>query len=87
MIDAIFYWCGAVIGVSAAVIAASCAVIFACWCVKKAFNYWWDRTLTIYRLESLRYYFKIMVDNGRTGLLKHVEESRKEKARQEPSHD
>lgn len=87
MTDAIFYWCGAVIGLSAAVIAACCAAIFAGWCVKKACNYWWERTLTIYRIESLHYYFKIMVDNGRTGLLKEVEKSRKEKDRQEPRHD
>jgi hypothetical protein len=86
-IDQIFYWCGAAIGVSAAVIAACVCIAFAGWCVKKVCNYWWDRTLTIYRLESLRHYFRIMVENGRTGLLKEVELSRKESRQPDQDED
>ena len=78
-IDQLFYWCGAVIGISGAVIAACCAAIFSAWLIKKTCNYWWEHTLTIYRLESLRHYFKIMVDNRRTGLLKEVEASKAER--------
>jgi len=74
-IDQVFYWCGAVIATSVAVIFTSCLALFAGWTVKKACNYWWDRTLTIYRFESIRHYFQIMVKNGRTGLLKEVEQS------------
>lgn len=84
MLDQIFYWCGAVIGVSASVIAAACMAAFAGWCLKKVCNYWWERTLTIYRLESIRHYFRVMVENGRTGLLKEVEKSEKERHQQEP---
>ena len=74
-IDQLFYWCGAVIATSTAVILASCFALLAGWTVKKACNYWWDRTLTTYRLESIRNYFQIMVKNGRTGLLKEVAQS------------
>jgi hypothetical protein len=77
-IDQVFYWCGAVITTSVAVIFTSCLALLAGWLVKKACNYWWDRALTIYRLESLRYYFQIMVENGRTGLLKEVRKSEQE---------
>lgn len=77
-IDQVFYWCGAVIATSVTVIVAAALALFACWLVKKACNYWWDRTLTIYRLESIRHYFRIMVKNGRAGLLKEVEKSEKE---------
>jgi hypothetical protein len=83
-IDQVFYWCGAVIVTSVTVIFTASLALFAGWLVKKACNYWWERTLTIYRLESLRHYFQIMVENGRTGLLKEVEQSAMEaKARRE----
>lgn len=77
-LDEVFYWCGAVITTSAVVILASSLALFAGWTVKKACNYWWERTVMIYRIESLRYYFRVMVENGRTGLLKEVEKSEQE---------
>lgn len=79
-IDQVFYWCGAVITTSVAVIFTSCLALLAGWLVKKACNYWWGRTLAIYRFESIRHYFQIMVQNGRTGLLKEVEKSQQEAA-------
>ncbi|MVW75352.1 hypothetical protein [Pseudomonas xionganensis] len=83
MIEQIFWWTGAVVAICACVMIACLFLCGAAWAVKKAFNYWWDRTLTIYRFESLRYYFGIMVENGRTGLLKEVEKSKQEAQQQE----
>lgn len=81
MIDQVYWWTGAVIAICACVMLACLFLCCAAWAVKKACNYWWDRTLTIYRLESLRHYFRIMVENGRTGLLKEVETSKQEHQR------
>jgi hypothetical protein len=78
-LDPVFYWTGAAIAIAACVVAASLCLIAAAYLLKLACNRWWSRTLTIYRLESIRYYFKVMVDNGRTGLLKEVKKSEKER--------
>ena len=82
-VDSVFWWTGAVIAASACVLVACLFLYGAAVAVKKASNVWWDRTLTIYRLESLRHYFKIMVENGRTGLLKEVEKSEQERQQRE----
>lgn len=79
IIDQVFWVTGAVVAASACAITASFVVFVAGYAVKKACNYWLDKTLTIYRLESLRYYFRVMVENGRTGLLKEVEKSKEER--------
>ena len=79
LISDIFWWTGAIVSISLCIMFASAMLYGATWSVKKAFNYWWDQTLMIYRYESIRHYFKVMVDNGRTGLLKEVELSEQEK--------
>ena len=75
VITQVFYWTGAAISIAACVTIASLCLYGAGVLFKKVCNYWWERTLTIYRLESLRHYFRIMVENGRTGLLKEVSKS------------
>lgn len=82
-VDSVFWWTGAVIAASACVLVACLFLYGAAVAVKKVSNAWWDLTLTIYRLESLRHYFKIMVENGRTGLLKEVEKSEQERQQRE----
>lgn len=81
-VDSVFWWTGAVIAASACVLVACLFLYGAAVAVNKVSNAWWDLTLTIYRLESLRHYFKIMVENGRTGLIKEVEKSKRERSQQ-----
>lgn len=82
-VDNVFWWTGAVIAACACVLVTCLFLYGAAAAVRKVCGIWWDRTLTIYRLESLRHYFKIMVENGRTGLLKEVEKSEQERQQRE----
>lgn len=82
LMDQVFWWTGAVIAACACVLVACFALYLSAYAVKRVCNYWWERTLTVYRLESLRHYFRIMVENGRTGLLKEVEKSEQERNQQ-----
>jgi hypothetical protein len=77
-LDSILWGLGAFVVLCLCVIIVCSLITLITWVVKKTFDYWWDQTLVIYRFESVRHYFKIMVANGRTGLLKEVEKSKQE---------
>lgn len=84
-IDAVFWWTGAVVAFSACVSLASLLLYGAAMLVKEACNAWWDRALAAYRIESVRHYIQVMINNGRTGLLKEVANSAEEKKEREKS--
>lgn len=82
MIDAVFWWTGAAIAIAACVSVAGLIICCAAMLMKKACVMLLERTLEIYRLESLKYYFRVMVENGRSGLLKEVAKSSEESKQQ-----
>ncbi len=86
IINSVFWWTGAIVAYSACLAVVLLCLYGVAVLIKEVCNYWWDRALAAYRIESVRYYLQVMVKNGRTGLLKHVEESREEADRASTAH-
>lgn len=84
--NTVFWWTGAVVAYSACLVVVLLCLYGVALLVKEVCNCWWERVLAAYRIESVRYYLQVMVKNGRAGLLKHVEESRKEAERASTAH-
>lgn len=74
---------GGLLLIAFGMLAAAGAIVLAGALLFEACKYFIKRgIIETYNVASVRYYMAVMVQLGRTGLLKHVED-----ARREPSHD
>lgn len=70
---------GGLLLISFGLLAAAGAIAFSGTLLYEACKYFIKRgIIETYNVASVRYYMSVMVNLGRTGLLKHVEDARKE---------